>query len=76
VAGALGGLPLLLFHGERDELLPVDASYTVQAIAGSGDVVVVPGDGHLLGKSDDLLAERLDEWLPAVLGVSQGDRAS
>lgn len=69
VAGALGGRPLLLFHGDRDELLPPEASYMVQAIAGSGEVVMLPGDGHLLAKSDDALTERLDEWLPPVLGV-------
>jgi hypothetical protein len=70
VAGALHGRPLLLFHGERDELLPADASYMVQAIAGSGEVVILPGDGHLLGRSDDAITERLDEWLPAVLAVA------
>jgi hypothetical protein len=39
----------------------------VQAIAGAGDVVILPGDGHLLAKSDAVLTERLDEWLPDVL---------
>lgn len=71
VAGALGGRPLLLFHGDRDEILPAEASSMVQAIAGSGDVVILPGDGHLLGKSDDVILERLDEWLPEVLGAAQ-----
>ena len=69
VAGALGGRPLLLFHGDRDELLPAEASHMVQAIAGSGEVVMLPGDGHLLAKSDDAITERLDAWLPDVLGV-------
>ena len=67
VAGALTGRPLLLFHGDRDELLPPDASYVVAAIAGHGEVVMLPGDGHLLSKSDDVIVERLDDWLPAVL---------
>ena len=67
VAGALHGRPLLLFHGDRDELLPAEASYMVQAIAGSGEVVILPGDGHLLGRSDDAIVDRLDEWLPTVL---------
>ena len=71
VAGALGGLPLLLFHGERDELLPSESSHMVRAIAGAGEVVVIPGDGHLLGKSDEPLTERLDEWLPGVLDVDR-----
>jgi hypothetical protein len=67
VAGALAGRPLLLFHGDRDELLPPESSQVVAAIAGSGEVVMLPGDGHLLGRSDDAITERLDEWLPGVL---------
>ena len=67
VAGALDGRPLLLFHGDRDELLPPEASHVVAAIAGHGDVEILPGDGHLLAKSDDAITERLDAWLPAVL---------
>ena len=67
VAGALGGRPLLLFHGDRDELLPPEASHVVAAIAGHGEVEILPGDGHLLAKSDDVITERLDAWLPAVL---------
>ncbi len=74
VAGALHGRPLLLFHGDRDELLPAEASYMVQAIAGSGEVVILPGDGHLLGRSDDAITERLDEWLPDVLAVPESSR--
>jgi pimeloyl-ACP methyl ester carboxylesterase len=70
VAGALGGRPLLLFHGDADELLPSEASHMVQAIAGSGEVVMLPGDGHLLAKSDDVITERLDAWLPPVLGLA------
>ncbi len=69
VAGALDGRPLLLFHGDRDELLPPESSQMVQMIAGSGDVVILPGDGHVLGKSDAVITERLDSWLPEVLGV-------
>ncbi len=67
VAGALEGRPLLLFHGDRDELLPAEASHVVAAIAGHGEVVMLPGDGHLLGKSDATITERLDDWLPPVL---------
>jgi len=69
VAGGLGERPLLLFHGERDELLPLQASEVVRAIAGHGDLVVLPGDEHLLAKSGPVLWERLFEWLPDVLGV-------
>ena len=69
VAGGLGERPLLLFHGDRDELLPLEASEVVRAIAGHGELVVLPGDGHLLAKSGPILCERLFEWLPDVLGV-------
>jgi len=69
VAGALDGRPLLLFHGDRDELLSPESSQTVQMIAGSGEVVILPGDGHVLGQSDAVITERLDSWLPEVLGV-------
>jgi pimeloyl-ACP methyl ester carboxylesterase len=70
VAGALAGRPLLLFHGDRDELLPPEASQVVAAIAGHGEVEIIPGDGHLLAKSDDLIVDRLDAWLPATLQLS------
>jgi hypothetical protein len=68
-AGGLEGKPLLLFHGERDEILPPEASDMVRMIAGSGEIVRIPHDGHLLAKSGDILWERLEEWLPDVLGV-------
>jgi len=67
VAPGLGGRPLLLFHGDRDELLPPESSHMVQALAGSGEVVVLPGDGHLLAKSEAAIIERLDVWLPETL---------
>lgn len=67
VAGALGGRPLLLFHGDSDELLPAEASHAVAAIAGHGEVVILSGDGHMLANSDDAIVERLDEWLPDAL---------
>jgi len=69
VAGALAGRPLLLFHGDRDELLPPESSYIVAAMAGHGEVVLLPGDGHLLAKSDEVIVDRLDEWLPNVLAA-------
>ena len=72
VAAGLDGRPLLLFHGDRDEILPADASAIVREIAGSGELVVLPNDGHLLAKSGDILRERLLAWIPAVLA---GDAA-
>jgi pimeloyl-ACP methyl ester carboxylesterase len=68
VAGGLAPRPLLLFHGDRDEILPLEASALVREIAGGGELVVLPNDGHLLAKSGPILEERLAEWLPEVLG--------
>jgi hypothetical protein len=68
VAAGLQGTPLLLFHGDRDEILPFEASAVVQAIAGSGELVPLPGDGHLLAHSADAIWERLEVWLPGPLG--------
>ena len=67
LAGGLQGVPLLLFHGERDEILPIEASEMVQMIAGTGELVRLPGDGHLMAKSDDIIWERLEEWLPPLV---------
>ena len=67
VAAGLEGTPLLLFHGDRDEILPIEASDTVRMIAGHGELVRLPGDGHLMAKSGDILWERLQDFLPRVL---------
>ena len=67
VAAGLGDTPLLLFHGERDEILPIEASEMVQMIAGIGELVRLPGDGHLLAKSDAAIWDRLEQWLPSLV---------
>lgn len=74
IAGGLAGRPLLLFHGDRDEILPAESSEMVRSLAGTGEIVLIPGDGHLLAKSDDIIWDRLEEWLPPVLGLSGGDQ--
>lgn len=66
-AGLIGDRPFLLLHGDRDEILPVQASEIVQAMAGTGDLVVLPGAGHLLTQAAVELRTRLSEWIPAVL---------
>lgn len=68
IAPGLRGRPLLLFHGDADEILPMQSSEIVAAMAGRGEVVVCPGDGHLLSFSGVGILDRLDEWIPATLG--------
>lgn len=69
IAGGLQGRPLLMFHGDRDEILPVQCSQTVRAIAGEGDLHVIPGDGHLLARSGPIILDELKRWLPTTLGI-------
>jgi pimeloyl-ACP methyl ester carboxylesterase len=74
VAGELpADVPLLLFHGDRDELLPWQCSETVRMIAGHGELVVVPGAGHLLAEAGTELRARLLTWVPEVFGEGGGE---
>jgi len=70
VAPGLRGRPLLMFHGDADEILPLESSQIVAAMAGVGELVVCEGDGHLLAHSATLISNRLTDWLPAVLGTT------
>jgi hypothetical protein len=63
-AGALGDTPLLLMHGDRDELLPPETSAVVQMIAGHGDLRYFPGAGHGLGECAAEIRAQLEEWIP------------
>ena len=64
-ADQLGATPLLLLHGTDDEILPPETSSVVQMIAGHGEVVLLPGAGHLLTQAAVEVRERLSEWIPA-----------
>lgn len=67
-AAGLDGRPLLLFHGDRDELLAPQVSETVNLLAGGqGELVILPGAGHLMTEAGAELRERLLEWVPRVL---------
>jgi len=61
--------PLLLFHGDRDEMLPPATSEMVRMLAGRGELVVLAGSGHLLSEGAFELRERLRVWLPDTLAA-------
>jgi pimeloyl-ACP methyl ester carboxylesterase len=65
VAAQLGDIPLLLVHGDRDEVLSADDSAMVRAIAGHGDLRVFAGAGHQLDEIHLELRKLLLEWIPA-----------
>jgi pimeloyl-ACP methyl ester carboxylesterase len=67
IAGRLGGRPLLLVHGDADEILPVMCSEMVRTMAGSGELVVYPGTGHLLKEAGAELRTLLGAWIPRTL---------
>jgi hypothetical protein len=54
----------VLFHGTDDEILPPETSSVVQMLAGHGEVVLLPGTGHLLTQAASELRERLSTWIP------------
>jgi predicted esterase len=56
--------PILLLHGDADELLPPTASEMVRMLVGHGELEVLPGAGHLLRESGDHLRDRLGDWIP------------
>jgi alpha/beta superfamily hydrolase len=67
-AGGLAGTPMLLLHGDRDEILPPFASEVVHHLAGGGgELVILPGAGHLLSEAGDELRRRLGSWIPERL---------
>jgi pimeloyl-ACP methyl ester carboxylesterase len=66
-AATLGDRPLLLVHGARDQVLDPVSSAQVRAIAGHGDVWILPDDGHGLGGSHAAIRDHLLAWIPAVL---------
>ncbi len=59
--------PLLLVHGLQDELLPAQTSEVVRMMAGQGELMLLPDDGHLLDKSRNAIVDKLVDWIPARL---------
>ena len=57
-------IPVILFHGDADEILPYAASEMVRMVLGGGELVLFPGVGHLLAEAAEPLRTRLLEWIP------------
>jgi pimeloyl-ACP methyl ester carboxylesterase len=60
--------PLLAFHGDRDELLPLMASQVVcELVGGASEVRVCEGSGHLLTEAGDRLRSEVPPWISTQL---------
>ena len=57
-------VPMILFHGDKDEILPLQASELVRMVVGGGEFVPLPGVGHLLTEAGSELRGRLGKWIP------------
>ncbi|NOX28742.1 MAG: alpha/beta hydrolase, partial [Actinobacteria bacterium] len=66
-AEQIGTTPLLLLHGDHDQILPHMASEMVRMLAGKGELVLLDGAGHLLTEAAAELRERLGQWIPSKL---------
>ena len=69
-------VPLLLFHGDHDELLPYAVSEMVLMLVGHGELVRLEGNGHLLSEAGDAMRERLLTWVPAQFDAHQARDAA
>lgn len=61
---ALSPIPLLLIHGERDSIVPVNHSQRLYEVAAEPkELWILPGAGHMQTLSDKAIRERLTEFL-------------
>ncbi len=66
----LGGRPLLIVHGEADEVVPVDnAARLYEAASLPKELKIITGAGHRLRHSPEAMAAAL-AWLKKVNGLS------
>jgi fermentation-respiration switch protein FrsA (DUF1100 family) len=61
---AVSPLPLLLIHGDRDEVVPPDHSRQLFELAGEPkELLIVPGAGHTQSLNDEVARKRLIDFL-------------
>ena len=72
-AGSLDdAVPVLLLHGDRDEILPPDTSAVVRMLIGHGEFELIPGTGHLMTEAAEHLRARLGTWIPEQFDARSG----
>lgn len=69
LAESLSDRRLLLFHGDRDRILPHMSSEMVRMLAGTGELVILAGEDHLLSGARQQIADRLVDWIPETLSL-------
>jgi pimeloyl-ACP methyl ester carboxylesterase len=63
-AAAALDVPLLVVHGDRDDLIPAEHARRITAAAGSnGELWLIPGFGHAEAGADAGLVGRIGGWL-------------
>jgi fermentation-respiration switch protein FrsA (DUF1100 family) len=68
---ALSPIPLLLIHGDRDGVVPVDHSHRLyEGAAEPKDIWVVPGAGHIQSLKEKPIRDRLTQFLLRHAGQS------
>ena len=61
---ASNNVPVLLLHGDNDDVLPFYSSQLVQMLTG-GELVMLAGASHGLSEVAEELRDRLLAWIPA-----------
>ncbi len=60
--------PLLMFHGDRDQILPASVSETLKDLSGGhGELRILEGADHLLTSAAEEIEAELIDWIPATL---------
>jgi pimeloyl-ACP methyl ester carboxylesterase len=73
LAGAVAPTPLLVVHGDRDRLFPLDHAEQLAAAGGAtAELWVEPGFGHAEAAASDELVRRIGGWVQAALHPLSG----
>lgn len=69
-ATALAPRPLLLIHGEDDQIVPAESSHQVRMLAGGhGEVEILAGAGHGLADVAEHVELRLLDWIQSTFAA-------